>query len=216
MGRIGKVLTPILLAVIAIIIVKALITPMGEFGAPTEAYSAPLFKGFIDGYLTLDGLAALVFGNVVIHALKEKGITNKNSIAKVTIFAGFIAALGLLLVYLALAYLGASSVSLGMGANGGIILTNVVNHLFGSYGTLLLGIAISAACLTTSVGIVAACGEYFSSLLPKLSYQKSCFHFLCISIYGSESWFNSVKCISITNLNRNLPNWYRANYIITG
>ena len=85
MGRIGKVLTPILLAVIAIIIVKALITPMGEFGAPTEAYSAPLFKGFIDGYLTLDGLAALVFGNVVIHALKEKGITNKNSIAKVTI-----------------------------------------------------------------------------------------------------------------------------------
>lgn len=103
-----------------------------------------------------------------------------------------------------------------MGANGGIILTNVVNHLFGSYGTLLLGIAISAACLTTSVGIVAACGEYFSSLLPKLSYQKVVFIFLCISIYGSESWFNSVKCISITNLNRNLPNWYRANYIITG
>lgn len=53
-----------------------------------------------------------------------------------------------------------------------LFLTNVVNHLFGSYGTLLLGIAISAACLTTSVGIVAACGEYFSSLLPKLSYQK--------------------------------------------
>ena len=81
--------------------------------------------------------------------------------------------LGLLLVYLALAYLGASSVSLGMGANGGIILTNVVNHLFGSYGTLLLGIAITATCLTTSVGIVATCGDYFSSLLPKLSYQKS-------------------------------------------
>ncbi|MRS10308.1 branched-chain amino acid transport system II carrier protein [Bacillus anthracis] len=180
-GRIGKVLTPILLAVIAIIVGKALITPIGEFGAPTEAYSAPLFKGFIDGYLTLDGLAALVFGNVVIHALKEKGITNKNSIAKVTIFAGFIAALGLLLVYLALAYLGASSVSLGMGANGGIILTNVVNHLFGSYGTLLLGIAITAACLTTSVGIVAACGDYFSSLLPKLSYQKVVFIFCVLA-----------------------------------
>ena len=76
MGRIGKVLTPILLAVIAIIVGKALITPIGEFGAPTEAYSA-LFKGFIDGYLTLDGLAALVFGNVVIHALKEKELQIK-------------------------------------------------------------------------------------------------------------------------------------------
>ena len=84
-------------------------------------------------------------------------------------------------MYLALAYLGASSVSLGMGANGGIILTNVVNHLFGSYGTLLLGIAITARCLTTSVGIVAACGDYFSSLLPKLSYQKVVFIFCVLA-----------------------------------
>lgn len=82
MGRIGKVLTPILLAVIAIIVGKALITPIGEFGAPTEAYSAPLFKGFIDGYLTLDGLAALVFGNVVIHALKEKALQIKTALQK--------------------------------------------------------------------------------------------------------------------------------------
>ena len=116
-------------------------------------------------------------------------------------------------MYLALAYLGASSVSLGMGANGGIILTNVVNHLFGSYGTLLLGIAITAACLTTSVGIVAACGDslpYYQSFLI-----KSRFHFLCISIYGSKSWVNSVKCISITNLNRYLSNWNRTYRIIT-
>ena len=47
MGRIGKVLTPILLAVIAIIVGKALITPIGEFGAPTEAYSAPLLKDLL-------------------------------------------------------------------------------------------------------------------------------------------------------------------------
>ncbi|AJH19530.1 branched-chain amino acid transport system II carrier protein [Bacillus mycoides] len=196
-GRIGKVLTPILLAVIAIIVAKAIMTPMGEFGAPTEAYSAPLFKGFIDGYLTLDGLAALVFGNVVINALKAKGITNKNSIAKVTIFAGFIAALGLLLVYLALAYLGASSVSLGMGANGGIILTNVVNHLFGSYGTLLLGIAITAACLTTSVGIVAACGEYFSSLLPKLSYQKVIFIFSVLAFMVANLGLTQLNALAL-------------------
>lgn len=171
-GRIGKVLTPILLILLAIIVAKALITPIGEFSAPTEAYAAPLFKGFIDGYLTLDGLAALVFGNVVIHTLRAKGITNKNSIAKVTIFAGFIASLALLLIYVALAYLGASSVSLGMAPNGGVILTNVVKHLFGSYGIVLLGVAIGAACLTTAVGIVAACGEYFSKLIPKLSYEK--------------------------------------------
>ena len=71
-GRIGKVLTPILLAVIAIIVGKALITPMGEFGAPTEAYSAPLFKGFIDGYLTLDGLAKTCIRKCCNSCVKRK------------------------------------------------------------------------------------------------------------------------------------------------
>ena len=196
-GRIGKVLTPILLAVIAIIVIKALITPIGEFGAPTEAYKDPLFKGFIDGYLTLDGLAALVFGNVVVNALKGKGITNKKSIARVTIFAGIIAALGLLIVYLALAYLGASSVSLGMGENGGVILTNVVHHLFGSYGILLLGVAIAAACLTTSVGIVAACGEFFSVLLPKLSYQRVVFIFCMLAFMVANLGLTQLNALAL-------------------
>ncbi|PEY34318.1 branched-chain amino acid transport system II carrier protein [Bacillus cereus] len=196
-GRIGKVLTPILLAIIAVIVVKAFISPMGEFGAPTETYKDPLFKGFIDGYLTLDGLAALVFGNVVINTLKGKGITNKKSIAKVTIFAGIIAALGLLIVYLALAYLGASSVSLGMGENGGVILTNVVHHLFGSYGTLLLGVAIVAACLTTSVGIVAACGEFFSALLPKISYQKVVFIFCVLAFMVANLGLTQLNALAL-------------------
>ncbi|MEY8348757.1 branched-chain amino acid transport system II carrier protein [Bacillus cereus] len=196
-GRIGKVLTPILLAIIAVIVVKALISPIGEFGAPTENYKDPLFKGFIDGYLTLDGLAALVFGNVVINTLKGQGITNKKSIAKVTIIAGIIAAFGLLIVYLALAYLGASSVSLGMGENGGVILTNVVHHLFGSYGTLLLGVAIAAACLTTSVGIVAACGEYFSALLPKLSYQKVVFIFCALAFMVANLGLTQLNALAL-------------------
>ncbi|WP_243524773.1 branched-chain amino acid transport system II carrier protein BrnQ6 [Bacillus pseudomycoides] len=196
-GRIGKVLTPILLAIIAVIVVKAFISPMGEFGTPTETYKDPLFKGFIDGYLTLDGLAALVFGNVVINTLKGKGITNKKSIAKVTIFAGIIAALGLLIVYLALAYLGASSVSLGMGENGGVILTNVVHHLFGSYGTLLLGVAIVAACLTTSVGIVAACGEFFSALLPKISYQKVVFIFCVLAFMVANLGLTQLNALAL-------------------
>lgn len=180
-GRIGKVLTPILLAIIVIIVVKALISPIGEFRAPTETYKDPLFKGFIDGYLTLDGLAALVFGNVVVNTLKGKGVTDKKRIARVTIIAGIVAALALFLIYLALAYLGASSVSLGMGENGGVILTNIVHHLFGEYGTLLLGVAITAACLTTSVGIVAACGEFFSKLLPKFPYQTVVFIFCALA-----------------------------------
>ena len=195
-GRIGKVLTPILLAVIAIIVGKALITPIGEFGAPTEAYSAPLFKGFIDGYLTLDGLAALVFGNVVIHALKEKALQIKQY-CKSNNLCRIYCALGLLLVYLALAYLGASSVSLGMGANGGIILTNVVNHLFGSYGTLLLGIAITAACLTTSVGIVALVVITSLPYYQKLSYQKVVFIFCVLAFMVANLGLTQLNALAL-------------------
>ncbi|GGE68319.1 branched-chain amino acid transport system II carrier protein [Priestia taiwanensis] len=192
--RIGKLLTPILLSIIVIIVIKALMTPMGEFGEATEAYASPLFKGFIDGYFTLDGLAALVFGNVVIVSLRERGITNQKSIAKITIFAAFIAAAGLLVVYVALAFLGASSVSLGMGANGGVILTNVVNHLFGNVGLMLLGVAIACACLTTSVGIVAACGTFFSTrVFPNASYKQ------VVLVFCMAAFF--VANIGLTQLN---------------
>ncbi|KOS30000.1 branched-chain amino acid transporter [Bacillus anthracis] len=177
--RIGKILTPILLAIIAIIVGKAIITP-GKFGEPAGDYKEiPFFKGFIEGYLTIDAIAALVFGIIVVNAIRQKGITEKKSIAKITIICGIIAALGLTIVYLSLAYLGASNGNLGKSENGGQILTNVVNHLFGTSGNILLGIAIILACLTTSVGIVSACANYFSTLLPKLSYKKLVI-FVCV------------------------------------
>ncbi|MFP3326382.1 branched-chain amino acid transport system II carrier protein, partial [Planococcus sp. SIMBA_160] len=72
------------------------------------------------------------------------------------------------------AYVGASSPdATGMvGANeGGKLLSLSANFLFGSAGKIVLGAAILFACLTTSVGLVSSCGEYFSKLFPKLSYR---------------------------------------------
>ena len=171
--RIGKLLTPILLAIISILVIKSMITPMGSFQAPNEAYKqSPFFKGFIEGYLTMDTIAALVFGIVVISAIKEKGVTNKKILAITTIKAGAIAAAGLMLVYVSLAYLGASSVEqIGFSTNGGEILASSSSYLFGSLGTLILGLAITFATLTTSVGLVSSCGTYFSKIIPKLSYK---------------------------------------------
>jgi branched-chain amino acid:cation transporter, LIVCS family len=199
--RIGKLLTPILLVLIGIIVAKAFITPIGEFTEPTEVYASPLFKGFIDGYFTLDGLAALVFGNVVIQSLRDKGIKNQSSIAKITIVSAFIAAAGLLLVYVALAYLGASSVSLGMEANGGVILTNVVSHLFGDLGLVLLGLAIACACLTTSVGLVAACGTFFSTkVFPSISYKKMVLVFCVVSFFIANIGLTQLNALALPML----------------
>ncbi|MED3822771.1 branched-chain amino acid transport system II carrier protein [Priestia flexa] len=171
--RIGKVLTPLLLTVLAILVLKSLLTPMGEFQLPQPRYeSASFVAGFVDGYLTMDAIAALVFGIVVISSIREKGIVNSQKLSAVCIKAGFIAAIGLILVYVSLAYIGASSVeSIGMQANGGAILTAVARELFGGFGTIILGLAITFACLTTSIGLISACSSFFNRIFPKLSYK---------------------------------------------
>ncbi|OEH91810.1 branched-chain amino acid transport system II carrier protein [Bacillus solimangrovi] len=170
--RIGKILTPLLILILGGLAIKTVVTPMGPIGEPSETYaSGAFFKGFLEGYLTMDTIGALVFGIVVINAIKDQGITDRKVLASATIKAGFIAAAGLALVYLSLAYLGATSISvIGAADNGGAILSGSATHLFGSAGTIILGLAITFACLTTSVGLVSASGEYFSKIFPKLSY----------------------------------------------
>jgi branched-chain amino acid:cation transporter, LIVCS family len=169
--RIGNILTPLLLFIIGSVLVKALITPVGNLGQSAPAYkSSPLLKGFMDGYLTMDTLGALAFGIVVITAVKKPGM-KKEAVTKMVIKAGVIAAVCLAGVYGILAYLGATSQGLGKTENGGQILTNVVFQLFGEPGNLLLGLAVALACLTTSVGLVTATGEFAHKMFPKLPYK---------------------------------------------
>ncbi|MGD6833375.1 branched-chain amino acid transport system II carrier protein [Sutcliffiella halmapala] len=171
--RIGKILTPLLLGVIGILVIKSIVTPMGELQNPSEAYAnSPFFKGFLEGYLTMDTIAALVFGIVVISAIKDKGVTDKKTITSLCMKAGFIAAIGLTLVYGGLSYLGATSTNVvGAADNGGQILSGSANYLFGSLGTVILALAITFACLTTSVGLVSATSQFFVKVFPSISYK---------------------------------------------
>ena len=74
---IGKFLTPFLIISIGIIFVVSIINPVGEIGAATGEYKdIPFFKGLVEGYLALDGLAALVFAIIVINTLKAVSYTH--------------------------------------------------------------------------------------------------------------------------------------------
>ncbi|MBY6036788.1 branched-chain amino acid transport system II carrier protein [Fictibacillus nanhaiensis] len=180
--RIGNILTPLLLLIIGSVLVKAIISPVGTLGKATPEYqNSPLVKGFMDGYLTMDTLGALAFGIVVISAVKKPGM-KKETVTKMVIKAGIIAAICLAAVYSILAYLGATSQGLGTTENGGQILTNVVSQLFGQPGNLLLGLAVALACLTTSVGLVTACGEFAVKMFPKLPYKHV---ILALSIFSA-------------------------------
>ncbi|MEH6987592.1 branched-chain amino acid transport system II carrier protein [Cytobacillus firmus] len=170
---VGKYLTPILLIVIAVLIGAAFFNPMGAFQAPTEAYvNGAFFKGFQEGYLTMDALAAFVFGIIVVNAVKEKGAATKKDIMVSIAKAGVIASGLLAVIYTSLSFIGASSVS-GLGAldNGGAVLSGASAHYFGSLGSLLLSVIVFGACLTTSIGLITACSSYFNKLMPKVSYK---------------------------------------------
>ena len=127
----GKILTPILLISIAVIFVVSVIHPVGEIGAPKGEYAeTPFFKGMVEGYLALDGLAALAFAIVVINAIRDMGVTQSKSIVRYTLMAGILAGIGLGLVYLALGYVGAqTSMEETAFGNGGQVLASVVYRL---------------------------------------------------------------------------------------
>lgn len=128
--------------------------------------------GFKEGYNTMDALASLAFGIVVIHAIKRTGITDKKEIAKATWKSGIFAMALMMLIYGLIAYMGASSVTaIGTFENGGQIFAAVADHYFGSYGAILLAIIIVLACLKTSIGLITSCSEFFHEVFPKISYK---------------------------------------------
>ncbi|HEJ2600228.1 TPA: branched-chain amino acid transport system II carrier protein, partial [Pseudomonas aeruginosa] len=170
--RVGKVITPVLLSALLVLGGAAIFAPAGEIGSSSGEYqSAPLVQGFLQGYLTMDTLGALVFGIVIATAIRDRGISDSRLVTRYSMIAGVIAATGLSLVYLALFYLGATSQGIAGDAQNGVqILTAYVQQTFGVSGSLLLAVVITLACLTTAVGLITACGEFFSDLLP-VSYK---------------------------------------------
>lgn len=170
--RIGTIVTPILLGSIFLLFAKSVMTPLGEAEQATGAYAnSPIFKGFMEGYLTMDTISALVFGIIVVNAIRSGGIDDKKTVAIATTKAALIAAIGLVLVYIALGWLGTTSVTLGYAKNGGQLLTAIVQQLFGPFGLVLLSVIVTLACLTTCVGLVTACSQYFSTLCGNVSYK---------------------------------------------
>ena len=170
---VGEIITPALIILLIIMGISPILMPLGTPGEAMKAYNqAPALTGFIEGYMTMDALAALMFGVVIVTNLKSHGITDKTSLYHYSIITGFIAATGLTLVYLSLFYLGATSRDLvPEPGNGGQILAMYVEALFGTLGSVLLAGVVTLACLTTAIGCITAASEYFDELTDKISYS---------------------------------------------
>lgn len=173
--RVGKMLTPALLVFLVILFAKSFITPLGEVLDATGAYiTAPFSQGFQDGYQTMDLLASLSIGTIVVNAIRMRGTTDNKTVSKICIASGVITVVLMTMVYGSLAYIGATSAGvLGHVENGGQLLAGAVSIFFGPAGNLLVAIIIALACLTTSCGMISGMAWYFNKLTNgRISYAR--------------------------------------------
>ncbi|WP_349763865.1 branched-chain amino acid transport system II carrier protein [Fusobacterium sp. SYSU M8D902] len=169
--RVGAILTPILLAVLAIIIFKGVFFPIGN-SITTVKELAPFKYGFLNGYQTMDTLAAIVFSDIILKSIrKDKNLSPKQEFSFL-LQTSLIAIGGLAIVYGGLSFIGSTITDEALKGAGSVeLLTSIVKTLLGNSGKIILAICVTGACITTAIGLTATVADYFSEL-TKISYEK--------------------------------------------
>ena len=169
---IGAYLTPALLVALAILIIKGIIIPIGEMSS-TPLIENLFSEGIKQGYQTMDALGAVALSAVIITSLANKGYKNEEQKIKLTLKSGVVAAIGLVLVYGGLTYLGATvSTMYGIDVVRTKLIVEITASLLGTPGKVILAVIVALACLTTSIGLTSATAQFFEKITyGKLKYE---------------------------------------------
>lgn len=173
---IGKVLTPALLVALALLIIKGIITPLGQI-SPDTLVDNVFSNGVSQGYQTMDALGAVALSTIIIASLHNKGYESNSEKVSLTIKAGIVAGVALCFVYGGLTFLGATISQNFAGQDISTIsqaslIVGITEQLLGYPGKAILGIIVSLACLTTAIGLTSATGQYFTKITNnKLKYE---------------------------------------------
>ena len=202
---IGKIINPLFLFFFAVLMLAALLAPGAAVSAvePVEAYrSDAFFPALIEGYGTMDAIAGLAFGIVVIDVIRRMGVDNDDAIAEDVLSSGLLTGALMALIYVVSIVVGAQSRGLfELSENGGIALTQIAGHYLGGVGLFILAFTITFACLKTSIGLVTACAETFSKMTNgKISYRSWAIIFTVFSFAVSNIGLSAIIEYSIPML----------------
>lgn len=179
MDIIGKFLTPILLLSLAFLIIKGIVSPIGNL---EDVNSSDLFiTGVTQGYQTMDALGIGGIVALIMTSLLSKGYTDKNENISLAIKSALIACVGLTVVYGGLTFLGATASSLyDTNISQTALLINITHQLLGSTGTIMLAVVVGFACLTTSIGLTSVTGKFFEDFTNKKLKYEHIVIFICV------------------------------------
>lgn len=194
--RIGKILTPLLLASLVLMILKGIVAPIAAPVA-TEVLH-PFGKGLIEGYLTMDLIGATIMGIVILNEVRSKGIFEKEKQIGIIVKAGLISAACLAVIYGGLNYLGATTSGLPENLTRTGLLVFIANELFGGGGAVIIGVVVSAACLTTAIALTVVCGEYFNKFsYGRLNYRAVVFVVAAASLVLSNAGVETIVSLAV-------------------
>lgn len=171
---VGKFLNPAFILFLAVIIFTALTHPHGTSFPPAKAYATGAFTtGFLNGYNTMDALAGLAFGIVIVNVLKDLGIRDEKAAAVDTMKTGALSCCFMGLIYVLTAIMGMESRGYApMRKNGGLILADIAAFYFPHGGAFLLAAIVFLACIKTAIGLVTSCSSTFQELTSgKVPYR---------------------------------------------
>lgn len=157
---IGKFLTPGILIVLILIMGAAFFGL--DFGFGDSEFKNTFTKGILEGYQTFDAIGAVVVGGVIIISInikdKKASYEQKRGLIRK---AGWLAGLGLFLIYTGLILTGALfGDAFEQEISRTALLTGISLETWGSTATLLLSILVSLACFTTAVGIITGTADF--------------------------------------------------------
>ena len=192
--RVGKILTPILLLLLFLIIVKGIF--FSGLSIKPDIYPHAFKRGFLEGYQTMDTIASIAYAGIILNAIKNgRNLTQKQEFSFL-IKAGLVAILSLALIYGGFALVGAKMHSVLVTKDKIELLVKTTSYLLGSYGNLILAVCVAGACLTTAIGLVATVGEFFSSI-TSFKYEKIVIFTVIISFLLSILGVESIIRISV-------------------
>ena len=198
--RMGKFLTPALLVLIAVMFVGVLFKNPNAVTSPVGDYAtSSTVKGFLEGYNTMDTIAALNFGLVISLAVKSFKVEDEEKVIGYTVRVGLVAGSFLFVIYAMLAYIGMTTSGLtGDVKNGAEILTTVSQYVFGKFGIVLLASIFTLACLTTCIGLITSISKFFETMTKeKVSYHKWIVFWTFLSFLVANFGLNTILKVSV-------------------
>lgn len=193
---IGRYLTPVMLLLIVVLFLVGVSGLPIKFNEPNEAYLlSPAASGFVDGYQTMDALAALIFATLITGAISHAGVSERGAVVTSTVRAGIVAGIVLMSVYFMLGFLGALSGQNSLSSTQ--LLVHISSSIFGIGGQIVLGVTFFLACFGTTTGLTSAVSGFFHSLFPGVSYRTWVFIFSAQSAIVACNGLSKILLVSV-------------------